>query len=122
MGEGRVRVLVVDDNAVIRTVVVNMLLHLGAACDAVTSGREALEAVRTARYDLILMDLRMPDIDGASAARSIREARSTDEKRPRIIAVTSSHVSDADCARAGMDGLLHKPVKLDDLRGALNGL
>jgi CheY-like chemotaxis protein len=64
-------VLVVDDNQVIRTVVVAMLAHMGADCDVAGSGFDAIQAARQTPYQLVLMDLKMPGLDGPGAARAI---------------------------------------------------
>lgn len=110
------RVLVVDDNAVIRTVVTGMLEHLGATIDVATNGRDAVAAVTRTRYDLVLMDVRMPELDGPAAARAIRDAARPGEA-PRIVGITAS-VTEATrqaCLDGGMSAVLVKPVRLVDL-------
>jgi len=115
-GPGRLRVLVVDDSAVIRTVVAAMLDHIGAICDLATSGRDAVSAAKRERYDVVLMDVRMPGIDGPQAARLIL-GDAPPGRRPRIIGVTAA--PDAAlreaCLRAGMVRVIVKPVRMSDL-------
>jgi hypothetical protein len=112
----RLRVLIVDDSAIIRTVVVAMLEHLSATPEVATNGRDAIEAARRNHFDLILMDLHMPGLDGPSAARTILE-QSLPAGRPRIVGVTGGadkKMVDA-CLQAGMSAVLIKPLRFNDL-------
>jgi len=113
-------ILVAEDNPVNQRVALLMLQRLGYRADVAANGREALEAVARQRYDLILMDVQMPEMDGLQAAREIR-AHTSGSCRPRIVAMTanaSTHDRD-ECYAAGMDDFLTKPVRNDDLRKAI---
>ena len=106
------RVLVVDDVEVNRRVAQLMLRRLGHASEEALSGLEAVERVRAGRYDLVLMDLQMHDIDGIEAMRRMRERLGA--AMPRIVAMTANAMpGDRErCIAAGMDGYLPKPIVL----------
>jgi CheY-like chemotaxis protein len=114
------RILVAEDNVINQKVALLMLERLGYAADVAVDGEETLAALRRQRYDVILMDVQMPGMDGLEAARHIRDEWPVEE-RPRIIAVTASalHEDREACLSAGMDDFLSKPVLLEDLRLAL---
>ena len=114
------KLLVVDDNRVNRMVAALMLKKLGMKVDQVASGTEAIEAANDNRYDLILMDVQMPDIDGLEAAQLIRQ--SAGSRCPPIVA-WSANCTEQDIAEykaVGMDGALTKPVTRPDLADMLN--
>ncbi|MFO0547692.1 MAG: ATP-binding protein [Polyangiaceae bacterium] len=116
------RILLVEDNVINQKVAVRILERLGYAPDVVDTAREAIEAVKTVDYDVILMDLQMPDMGGIEATHAIRDVLAA-RSQPRIIAMTASATStqrDA-CERAGMSGFLGKPVDIGDLMQALLG-
>lgn len=116
-------VLVVEDNALGRKMALALLARLGYAADTATNGLEALQAVRRRHYDLVLMDVEMPVLDGIAAARQIRDAPAANQ-RPRIVALTAAE-GDADrerCRVAGMEAHLVKPLRLEALAAALAGL
>jgi CheY-like chemotaxis protein len=97
-----------------------MLQRLGYRIDVVANGREALAAVARPGYDLVLMDVQMPGMDGIQAAREIC-ARWPRDERPRIVAMTAN-ASTSDrraCLAAGMDDFLTKPVRAENRRAAL---
>ena len=108
-------VLVVDDNAVNRILVVSFLKKLGIQPDIATDGVEAVECVKSKQYDVILMDVQMPNLDGLQATRLIRAMPLT--KQPFIIALTASAFeSDRQLAvEAGMDTFLSKPFQFEEL-------
>ncbi len=112
-------ILVADDIELNRRVVLLMLKGLGYEARAVASGREAVEAVCAGQFDLVLMDLRMPDQDGIEATQRI--IGRLGDRRPRITAVTteSSSGDRERCREAGLDDFIAKPITLDALRGAL---
>jgi signal transduction histidine kinase/CheY-like chemotaxis protein/HPt (histidine-containing phosphotransfer) domain-containing protein len=114
------RVLVADDNPVSQRVARLFLERLGHRADVVGSGAEALEALRQRRYDVLLTDLAMPDVDGLTAARRIRAELPADVQ-PRIIAMTASTLPEHRdaCVRAGMDDFVAKPVQVAELVQAL---
>jgi signal transduction histidine kinase/CheY-like chemotaxis protein len=120
-GEKRsLRILVAEDEAINRIVTLGMLHHLGYRADAVNSGTEVLEAIERETYDIVLMDIQMPGMDGLEVTRRIRAARG---EQPRIIALTA-HALSGDrerCVEAGMNGYLSKPVGINDLEIALAG-
>jgi CheY-like chemotaxis protein len=109
-------VLVVDDNPVIRMVLVGMLEHLGAKCDVASDGNAAVAATTRVAYELVLMDINMPGLDGGGATRAILAA-SEGRRAPRIVGVTGSadEARREACRRAGMSTLLTKPVRLEEL-------
>ena len=114
------RILVAEDNAINQRVAVSMLERIGVECDAVSDGREAVTAANMFQYDAILMDCRMPVLDGFEAAREIRKI-SDYYKRIPIIAVTANATrSDVQNSKeASMNGFLSKPIALSDLWAAL---
>ena len=114
------RVLLAEDNAVNQRVAALMLKKLGYAADIAGNGREAIAAIERREYDLVFMDLQMPEMDGLEATRAIC-ARWPATNRPRIVAMTAN-VSSSDreaCMAAGMDGFTSKPVRMQDLREAI---
>jgi EAL domain-containing protein (putative c-di-GMP-specific phosphodiesterase class I)/signal transduction histidine kinase/CheY-like chemotaxis protein len=115
------RVLVADDSAVNREVAFEALSRLGCAVTLVNDGRQAVEAVATAPFDLVLMDASMPEMDGYEATAEIRRAESAGESRLPIVALTAHVVgSAADRWReSGMDGMLSKPFTLAALAAKL---
>ncbi len=106
------RVLVVEDQAVNRTVVVRMLERLGCTVDTVANGREALDIFAKHEYDLILMDCQMPEMDGFETTRTIRERENAGARTP-IVALTANAFSEdrERCLASGMDDYLTKPVR-----------
>ena len=120
MGTRRpLRILLAEDNPTNRELALLMLGRLGYSADVVENGAEAVEAARGKVYDLILMDVQMPEMDGIGATRKIR-AELGDEG-PRIAAMTAHALpGDRDgCLAAGMDDYLVKPIGIADLVGAL---
>ncbi|MEM8557976.1 MAG: response regulator [Bacteroidota bacterium] len=113
------RVLVVEDNAVNQRVVTLMLERLGHRADCVGDGIEALDALHHIPYDVVLMDLRMPRLDGIETTRRLRSDR--DGPQPYIIAMTADVTPDKReaCLAVGMDDFLGKPVARAALHSAL---
>ena len=116
------RVLVVEDNHVNQLVATGMLTALGHTADTADDGLAALAALERAAYDLVLMDVQMPRMDGYEATRATR-AREGDGERTLIIAMTANAVAGERerCLAAGMDDFLTKPVDLDQLTRVLAG-
>jgi len=108
---GRAHILVVEDNAVNQKVTTMMLAHLGYSAEIAPNGKEALRAVSAGRYDAILMDCQMPEMDGYQATREIR--RHHGAIRLPIIAMTAGAMQGhrEHCLAAGMDDYLPKPVQ-----------
>ncbi len=114
------RLLLVDDNAINRKVALKMLERLGLAADVATDGAEACRAAAKTSYDVILMDVQMPVMDGLEATRAIR---ATHESRPRpwVIALTANACEDdrRECLDAGMEDFVRKPFTIAELTEAL---
>jgi CheY-like chemotaxis protein len=110
------RILLVEDNFTNQKVAQRMLMRLGYSADVAVNGIEAVNAVRRQPYDLILMDVQMPEMDGLEATRHIR-ADLTIVPQPYIIAMTAAAMTlDRDqCLAAGMDDFLAKPTRLEEL-------
>jgi PAS domain S-box-containing protein len=113
------RILITEDTPMNQVVLRLMVERLGYQADCVSNGNEALAALEQHPYDVILMDMHMPDLDGIATTRHIR-ARWSDG--PVIIAVTASATPDdrAQCLAAGMDDYLTKPIRLERLQAALD--
>ena len=119
----RMNVLVVDDNEINRIVVESMLSGLGVRFVIATGGSEAIAEFHRGHFDLILMDVQMPDMDGLEATRRIRkwEAEHSLLARTPIVAMTA-HTSDIESDQrreAGMDGFLSKPFQMGELETIL---
>ena len=105
-------ILLVEDNRVNQRVTVTLLKSIGYVPDIATNGLEAVEMASNKAYDLIFMDIHMPEMDGVEATLKIKSNQAHGSP-PKIYAITAS-VSTEDRARslaAGMDGIIHKPVK-----------
>ncbi|MEO7412880.1 MAG: response regulator [Opitutaceae bacterium] len=113
-------VLLAEDNPVNQKVALRFLERLGYRADAVGNGLEAVTTLENRRYDLVLMDLQMPEMDGLEASREIRRRLSPD-RQPKIIALTANAMQgDRElCLDAGMDDYISKPVKLTEITAAI---
>ena len=113
------RVLIVDDDAIHRQIVCVQLKKMGYEADEAADGEQAVAAVMHGTYDLIFMDMRMPNMNGIEATRWIRERFDDDDLR--IIALTGDATIEAreQCMRAGMDNFVTKPVHVKDLEAIL---
>ena len=114
------RILLAEDNAVNQRVALGLLERFGYRADVAWNGREALEALERAPYDVVLMDVQMPELDGLDAARQIR-LRWPDEARPRLVAMTANVLPEdrEACFAAGMDDYVAKPIRPEELAEAL---
>jgi PAS domain S-box-containing protein len=114
------RILLAEDNTVNQKLALRLLERMGYRADVVANGLEVLEALQRQRYDAILMDVQMPDMDGLEASHAIHESRPADE-RPRIIAMTANAMQGdrEECLAAGMDDYLTKPIQIKALQEAL---
>ncbi len=114
------RVLVVEDNVINQKLVLKMLDIMGYRADAVANGKEAFDAIQKMGYDIILMDVLMPEMDGMEASGRIRE-KIQHENQPVIIAMTANAMKGdrEKCLEAGMDDYLAKPINKQDLAAML---
>ncbi|HEY2708576.1 MAG TPA: ATP-binding protein [Caulobacteraceae bacterium] len=118
----RVRILAAEDNQINRLVLKTLLGQIGLEPDIVSDGALAVEAWRSGAYDVILMDIQMPEMDGVTATRMIRsEERATGRVRTPILGLTANAMSHqvADYRQAGMDGHVAKPIDIAKLFQAL---
>lgn len=127
------KILLADDNAINQKVIDLMLQKLGYCADIVSNGLEVIEALQRQTYDVVLMDVQMPRMDGLEATRQIRLMEQSSINRGlvqdlapltipvRIIAITAGAMIDdrEKCIAAGMDDYLSKPILLEDLKQAL---
>src|SRR5258708_2403675 len=95
------RILVVDDNKVIRELVTRQLAKLGAESETAVDGREALDKLSKSHFDVVFMDVQMPEMDGITATQEIRRIEQAANKHTIIIALTG-HGSRIECISAGM--------------------
>jgi CheY-like chemotaxis protein len=115
------RILLAEDNVVNQKLALRLLQQMGYRADLASNGLEAVESVRRQVYDVVLMDVQMPEMDGLDATREIC-ARWAPHERPRIIAMTANAMQgDRDmCLGAGMDDYLTKPIRVERLVEALD--
>ena len=111
------RILLAEDNVVNQRVALRMLERLGYRADVAASGKEAVESVRNINYDIILMDILMPELDGFEATKIILDEFQPDQ-RPKIIAMTANAMQGdrESCLDAGMDDYMSKPIRIEDLQ------
>jgi CheY-like chemotaxis protein len=114
------RILVAEDNPTNVKLMRIVLRGLGFDCDVVSTGREALDALHQVSYDLVFMDMCMPDMDGVEATRQVC-AQWGEADRPRIVVVTAASITAARqaCLDAGADEILGKPASRVDLQQAI---
>ncbi len=112
-------ILVAEDNPSNQRVLVEMLKRMGYRPDAVADGKEVLQALELRSYDLVLMDVRMPEMDGITATKVIRKL--WPKNRPKVVAITAYAMPGDQrmCLEAGMDDYLSKPVQKKDLEAVL---
>jgi signal transduction histidine kinase len=111
------RILLAEDNRVNQKVGLHLLKRMGYQADVASNGLEVLEALHRQPYDLVLMDVQMPEMDGLAATRAIRSQAERLQAIPRIVAMTANAMeSDRQaCLDAGMDDYMSKPIRFDDL-------
>ncbi|MDD4487867.1 MAG: response regulator, partial [Methanothrix soehngenii] len=116
-------ILLAEDNPINQKVALLMLKHLGYRADVASSGPEVLASVKRKQYDVILMDIQMPDMDGLEATRHIREMDGS-ISQPHIIAMTAYALEGdrEEFLKAGMNGYLSKPIQLGELKSALESV
>jgi signal transduction histidine kinase/CheY-like chemotaxis protein len=115
------RILLAEDNVVNQKLAMRLLQQMGYRADLASNGIEAIECVARQTYDVVLMDVQMPEMDGLEASRTITQRWRPDE-RPRIVAMTANAMQgDREmCIAAGMDDYLTKPIRVDQLVAALD--
>jgi two-component system, sensor histidine kinase and response regulator len=120
-GQRRLQVLVAEDNQVNQLVATRILEKLGHKATVVSNGREAFAAFQAGKFDLIAMDVQMPEMDGLDATGAIRSWEKTAGTHIPIIAMTA-HAMKGDrerCLAAGMDGYTSKPIRIEELERAI---
>jgi PAS domain S-box-containing protein len=115
------RILLAEDNAVNQKLALRLLQGMGYRADVAGNGLEAIQSLERQRYDVVLMDVQMPEMDGLEASREIHR-RWNNDQRPRIVAMTANAMQgDRElCMAAGMDDYIAKPIRVPDLVGALS--
>lgn len=110
------QILVAEDNLVNQKVIAKVLERLGYRADIVANGLEVLEALSKRSYDVVLMDMHMPEMDGLEATRRL-VARWGEQERPRVVAMTAAVLEEdrRQCKEAGMDDFASKPVRVEEL-------
>ena len=116
-----IKILLAEDNLVNQMVATKMLANIGYKADVASNGKEAFDAINKINYDLIFMDILMPEMDGFEATRAIRKLDKS-IKQPKIIAMTANAMTGdrEKCLRAGMDDYLSKPIKAEELVAKLS--
>ena len=119
-GRTPLRILLAEDNLINQKLAVKMLERIGYSPDIAGNGVEVLAALRRQSYDLVLMDVQMPEMDGVEATRRIRQEWPGDSG-PRIVAITANAFkSDREqCLAAGMNGYVTKPIQFRELQALL---
>jgi signal transduction histidine kinase/DNA-binding response OmpR family regulator len=119
-GSRPLRILLAEDNAVNQKLALRLLAQMGYEANVANDGREALAALEQADYDVVLMDVQMPELDGLEATRRIR--RQWPDRRLQIVAMTANAMAgDREaCLAAGMDDYISKPIRPADLSAALS--
>jgi signal transduction histidine kinase/DNA-binding response OmpR family regulator len=115
------RILLAEDNLVNQKLALRLLQQMGYRADVAGNGREAVESIERQTYDVVLMDVQMPEMDGLEAARTICARWPSAPERPRIVAMTANAMQGdrEECLAAGMDDYLTKPIRVDELVAAL---
>lgn len=114
------KLLVAEDNNINRRIIVKMVETLGASVVAVENGQLALDELAAHPFDVVLMDMQMPELDGLSATRALRATPGGNQHVPVIAFTANAFAEDRQaCAQAGMDDFLAKPVRQDDLRATI---
>ena len=117
------RILLAEDNVVNQKLAMRLLQQMGYRADLASNGIEAIESIERQPYDVVLMDVQMPEMDGLEASREINR-RWPNGARPRIIAMTANAMQGdrEECLAAGMDDYVVKPIRVDKLVEALTSV
>ncbi|MFZ1978229.1 MAG: response regulator, partial [Bacteroidota bacterium] len=120
LGHALVKILIAEDGFVNKKILLRMLKQIGCYADVVSDGLQAVKAVEAVHYDIVFMDVHMPEMDGLEATRKIVNSRMANE-RPKIIALTADAMSGdkEKCIEAGMDDYITKPVRLEEVISAV---
>ena len=116
-----VKILLAEDNLINQKVAVRMLEKIGHRIDVVSNGREVVDLLKRVGYEIILMDVMMPEMDGLETTRHIR-SKFPEKQQPYIIALTANAMTEdrEKCLDAGMDDYLSKPIKRDMLKEVID--
>jgi CheY-like chemotaxis protein len=120
----KLRILVAEDNAVNQAVIMSVLQKMGHSSLLAHNGKQALLLATSEKFDVLFMDVQMPEMDGLAATGAIREAEQITQTHLPIIAMTA-HAMKGDrerCLQAGMDGYISKPLRFSDIEDALANL
>ena len=114
------RILVAEDNVINQKIIHSVLERLGYLPEITGNGKEAIDSLQRQRYDVVLMDVQMPEMDGIEATGRIRKEFARD-RQPHIIAMTANAMQGdrEQCLEAGMDDYLSKPIRVNELVSAL---
>ena len=114
------RVLVVEDNIINQRIAARLLQNLGCTVDVVANGREAVEMIGSIPYDLVLMDVQMPEMDGFAATAEVRRGHGPQTSLPIVAMTANAMAGDRErCLEAGMNDYVSKPVHPEDLQRVL---
>jgi CheY-like chemotaxis protein len=119
---GQFRILLAEDNLVNQRLAVGLLEKMGHQVTVAQNGREALDLLEERDFDLVLMDVQMPEMDGFAATRELRKREEGRQRHIPVIAMTA-HAMKGDretCIAAGMDGYIAKPISRADLQQVIN--
>jgi CheY-like chemotaxis protein len=118
------RILLAEDNVVNQKLALRILQQMGYRADVASNGIEAVECCARQPYDVVLMDVQMPEMDGLEATRRIVARWPGANERPRIVAMTANAMQGdrEECLAAGMDDYVTKPIRVEALVGALNAV
>ncbi|MFB3765996.1 MAG: response regulator [Methanotrichaceae archaeon] len=114
------RILLADDDVASQNVILSMLKKLGYRADLAATGAEAVQALERQPYDIVLMDIKMPEMDGIEATKQIRQM--WPDNGPRVIAIMAYTLQGdkEKCLEAGMDDYISEPVRIDELADILD--
>jgi len=117
------QILLAEDNVVNQMIAQRLLQRQGHTVSTAVNGREAIDALANGRFDVVLMDVQMPEMNGFEAVAAIRAAERADNRRHQLIVAMTAHALKGDrerCLQAGMDAYISKPISAETLRRVLN--